>query len=75
MTDADFIQFAEGMDRCWRENRFHDLDTFLADDVIVVAPDGQTRLEGIAAVYGECVSRTLHHFRLYGDTLGWCCRD
>ena len=43
MTDADFIQFAEGMDRCWRENRFHDLDTFLADDVIVVAPDGQTR--------------------------------
>jgi hypothetical protein len=49
MTDADFIKFAEDMDRCWQEGRFHDLETFLADDVVIVAPDGKTRLEGLAA--------------------------
>ena len=49
MIEADFIKFVEDMDRCWRESRFHDLETFLADDVVVVAPDGKTRLEGLAA--------------------------
>ena len=37
------------MDRCWREGRFHDLETCLADDVVMVAPDGRTRLEGLVA--------------------------
>src|SRR3954463_12990756 len=46
---ADFVKFVEDMDRCWRESRFHDLDAYLADDVVMVAPDGETRLEGIAA--------------------------
>ncbi len=49
MTDADFIKFVEDLDRCWREGRFHDLETFLADDVVFVTPDGVTRLEGLAA--------------------------
>ncbi len=49
MPDADFIKFVEDMDRCWRESRFHDLDAYLADDVVIVAPDGKNRLEGIAA--------------------------
>jgi Domain of unknown function (DUF4440) len=66
MTDADFIKFAEDMDRCWREGRFHDLDTFLADDVVIVAPDGKTRLEGIAAAvesYREfTVSSLVEHY-------------
>jgi ketosteroid isomerase-like protein len=66
MTDADFIKFAEDMDRCWQESRFHDLATFLADDVVIVAPDGKTRLEGIAAVvesYREfTVSSLVEHY-------------
>ena len=49
MTEADFIKFVEDMDRCWREDRFHDLETFLADDVVFITPDGKTRLEGLAA--------------------------
>jgi len=49
MDDADFIKFVEDMDRCWREGRFHDLETFLADDVVMISPDGKTRLEGLAA--------------------------
>ncbi len=47
--DDDFIKFVEDMDRCWREGRLFDLDTYLADDVVIVAPDGKTRLEGLAA--------------------------
>src|SRR3954451_16939733 len=66
MTDTDFIKFVEDMDRCWREGRFHDLDTFLADDIVIVAPDGKTRLEGIAAVvesYREfTVSSLVEHY-------------
>ncbi len=49
LSNDDFIKFVEDMDRCWRESRFHDLDAYLADDVVIVAPDGKTRLEGIAA--------------------------
>ena len=37
------------MDRCWREGRFHDLDTYLADDVMIIAPDWRTRREGLPA--------------------------
>ena len=66
MPDTDFIQFVEDMDRCWREGRFHDLDSYLADDVVIVAPDGKTRLEGIAAAvesYREfTVSSLVEHY-------------
>jgi ketosteroid isomerase-like protein len=79
MTDTDFIKFVEDMDRCWREGRFHDLGTFLADDIVIVAPDGKTRLEGIAAAvasYREfTVSSLVEHYvtsnnivTLRGDT-------
>jgi ketosteroid isomerase-like protein len=44
-----FISFVEAMDRCWIEQRFDDLSAFLAPDVVVVAPDGATRLEGLSA--------------------------
>ena len=66
MPDADFIKFVEDMDRCWREGRLHDLDTFLTDDIVMVAPDGKTRLEGIAATvasYREfTVSSSVEHY-------------
>lgn len=66
MSDDDFIKFVEDMDRCWREGRFHDLDTYLADDVVFVAPDGKTHLEGIAAAvetYREfTVSSLVEHY-------------
>lgn len=50
------------MDRCWREGRFHDLDSYLANDVVLVAPDGKTRLEGLAAAvesYREFMAASL----------------
>ena len=45
---ADFISFAERLDRCWMEGRFDDLDAFLAKDVVFVAPGGTPRSEGLA---------------------------
>ena len=66
MNSDDFIKFVEDMDRCWREGRFYDLDTYLADNVVMVAPDGKTRLEGIAAAvesYREfTVSSLVEHY-------------
>ncbi len=43
------------------ERRFDDLSAYLADDVVMVAPDGQHRLEGLAAAvesYREFMSRS-----------------
>ena len=48
MADA-LIPFVEAMDRCWIEHRFDDLSAFLAPDVILVSPDGKTRLTGLSA--------------------------
>lgn len=66
--EDDFVKFVEDMDRCWREGRFHDLDTYLADDVVIVAPDGQTRLEGLAAAvesYREFMtSSSVEHYTI-----------
>lgn len=45
MADA-LIAFAKDMDRCWMERRFGDLAGYLADDVVMVAPDGKHRSEG-----------------------------
>ena len=35
------------MDRCWLDQRFDDLAHYIASDVVMVAPDGRTRMEGI----------------------------
>ena len=48
MNDAEFISFIESLDLCWMQGRLQDLDAFLADDVVFVAPGGKTRSEGIA---------------------------
>jgi len=48
MTNA-LISFVDAMDRCWLEHRFDDLSAFLAPDVVVVSPDGATRLKGLVA--------------------------
>jgi ketosteroid isomerase-like protein len=48
MNDAEFISFVESLDRCWIEGRLQDLDAFLAEDVVFVAPGGKPRGEGIA---------------------------
>jgi hypothetical protein len=47
MVDADFVSFIESMDRCWMEARFSELEAFLADDVVFVAPGGTPRGEGL----------------------------
>jgi ketosteroid isomerase-like protein len=48
MKDAEFISFVESLDRCWMQGRLQDLDAFLAEDVVFVAPGGKPRAEGIA---------------------------
>jgi ketosteroid isomerase-like protein len=42
------IAFIESMDRCWLERRHGDLASYLADDVVFVAPGGKQRVEGLA---------------------------
>jgi ketosteroid isomerase-like protein len=44
---AELIAFVEALDRCWIERRFDDLAGFLAPDVVMVAPGGTMRREGI----------------------------
>jgi ketosteroid isomerase-like protein len=48
MNDDEFISFVERLDRCWMQGRLQDLDAFLAEDVVFVAPGGKRRGEGIA---------------------------
>jgi ketosteroid isomerase-like protein len=48
MADA-LILLVEAMDRCWIDRRFDDLSAFLAPDIVVVSPDGGTRLQGLPA--------------------------
>ncbi len=48
MADAIF-SFVEAMDRCWIERRLDDLSVLLRADIIVVSPDGATRVAGLAA--------------------------
>jgi ketosteroid isomerase-like protein len=48
MADT-LISIVEAVDRCWIGHRFDDLSALLAADVVVVAPDGKTRLEGLSA--------------------------
>jgi ketosteroid isomerase-like protein len=48
MNEAEFISFVESLDRCWIEGRLQDLEAYLAEDVVFVAPGGRPRSEGIA---------------------------
>lgn len=47
MNDQEFVSFVEAMDCCWIERRFDDLRAFLAEDMVLVAPGGQVRIEGL----------------------------
>src|SRR5579864_6336328 len=44
---TELIAFVESMDRCWIERRFDDLSAFLAPDIVMVAPGGAARIEGL----------------------------
>jgi hypothetical protein len=46
-TVEDFVAFVQALDACWLEGRFEDLYSFLAGDIIFVAPGGKSRFEGI----------------------------
>ena len=48
MNDAELISFTESLDLCWMQGRLQDLDAFLAEDVVFVAPGGRVRSKGIA---------------------------
>ncbi len=50
MSGEEFRAFSQAMDQCWMESRFNDLKKFLAEDVVLVAPGGSPRLEGIMPV-------------------------
>lgn len=39
--DRDISSFVREMDRCWLEQRFDDLKSYLAEKVVFVAPTGQ----------------------------------
>jgi ketosteroid isomerase-like protein len=59
MSD-DLITFTHEMDRCWMERRFSDLSSFIADDIVVVAPGGRQRVKGLDAAmhsYDEFMRR------------------
>jgi len=45
-VDTDLIGFVQDMDRCWLEHRFDDLGAYLAEDIVIVAPGGEQRIEG-----------------------------
>jgi ketosteroid isomerase-like protein len=55
------IAFVESMDRCWTERRFDDLAAYLSRDVVMVAPGGRARSEGLPAAidsYREFMARS-----------------
>jgi ketosteroid isomerase-like protein len=66
----DLIAFVEAMDRCWMECRYGDLESYIASDVVMVAPGGQGRIEGLDAAadsYREFKERAqVHHYRTSG---------
>jgi ketosteroid isomerase-like protein len=50
---AELIAFVQSFDRCWIEGRFEALADFLATGVVMVAPGGGGRLEGIDEAIGS----------------------
>ncbi len=60
MTDQ-WSNFVRAMDQCWLQRRFDDLRDFLAEDMVLVAPGGNGRIEGCAAIidtYREFMERS-----------------
>lgn len=60
----DLIAFVKQMDRCWLEQRFDDLAHYIANDVVLVAPDGRNRMEGLLPAtdsYREFMTRCRVH--------------
>lgn len=47
LEDAEFISFVRALDECWMQGRPQDLESFLAEDVVLVAPGGKPRILGI----------------------------
>ena len=61
LPENGLAAFADAMDRCWLEQRFDDLACYIADDVVMVAPGGIHRAEGLAEAissYREFMSRS-----------------
>jgi ketosteroid isomerase-like protein len=62
----NLIELVKQMDRCWLERRFSDLASFIAQDVVVVAPDGTHRVQGLDSAvesYREFMNRcTVNRF-------------
>jgi hypothetical protein len=59
MESEDFVAFVKALDECWMQSRFEDLPAYLAQDVVLVSPDGKQRIEGISKAvdsYYEFVS-------------------
>jgi len=65
MLAADFISFAERMDRCWMEGRLSELAEFLPEDVEFVAPGGTPRSKGLAPAI-ESYRQFLSHAQVNG---------
>ena len=75
----DLVAFVQQMDRCWLEQRFDDLARYIAGDVVMVAPDGRGRMQGLGPAvdsYREFMTRCRveafddrdHSVTLRGDT-------
>jgi ketosteroid isomerase-like protein len=47
--DEDLVELTKAMDRCWIERRFDDLRAYIDNDVVMVAPGGRQRMNGLAA--------------------------
>jgi ketosteroid isomerase-like protein len=69
----DLIGFVYAMDRCWMECRYDDLASYIADDVVMVAPGGQGRIAGLDAAVGsyrEFMARArVHHYQTSGHAV------
>ena len=70
MDDAEFISFVRALDDCWMQGRLQDLESFLAEDVVLVAPGGQPRIVGITQAVDSYSQFTTYakidRFQTYG---------
>jgi ketosteroid isomerase-like protein len=59
-SNQDIVSHVQAMDRCWLERRFDDLKSYLAEEVVFVAPNGHRRAGRDAAIesYREFMSRS-----------------
>jgi ketosteroid isomerase-like protein len=69
----DLIAFVEAMDLCWIQRRYGDLASYIAGDVVMAAPGGRGRIEGLESAadsYREFMERAqLHRYRTSGHTV------